>query len=154
MKKTILFFLGLVCSFQIMAQSEDQYLGMVRDIIQSEKKAVIAEEVEFTDAESAPFWALYDEYEAKSYVIHDKRIAIIKEFAVNYENLTDEKADEIYTDALNFQKELLKLKTTYYKKFKKIVPAGKAALFMQIENKIEALINAELALELPLIETN
>ena len=153
MKKPILFLIVLLSSFQLMAQSEDQYLGMVRDIIQTEKKAVIAEEVELTDAESAPFWALYDEYESKSYLIHDKRIAIIKEFAANLENLTDEKADEIYTDVLNFQKELLKLKMTYYKKFKKIVPAGKAALLMQIENKIEALIDAELALEIPLLDT-
>ena len=153
MKKPILFLIVLLSSFQLMAQSEDQYLGMVRDIIQTEKKAVIAEEVELTDAESAPFWALYDEYESKSYLIHDKRIAIIKEFAANFENLTDEKADEIYTDVLNFQKELLKLKMTYYKKFKKIVPAGKAALLMQIENKIEALIDAELALEIPLLDT-
>ena len=93
MKKPILFLIVLLSSFQLMAQSEDQYLGMVRDIIQTEKKAVIAEEVELTDAESAPFWALYDEYESKSYLIHDKRIAIIKEFAANFENLTDEKAD-------------------------------------------------------------
>ena len=136
-----------------MAQNEDQYLGMVREVIQMEKKAIIMEEIDFTEAESTAFWALYDEYEQKMNMVHDKRIDLIKDFAANYENLTNEKADELYTNALNYEKELNKLKASYYKKFKKVVPAGKAALFMQIESKIETLVDAELALEIPLIDT-
>ena len=151
-KKTI-FTLGLVAlSIQLMAQNEAEYLGMVRDVIQMEKKAIILEEIDFTEAESGPFWALYDEYEQEMNTVHDKRVDLIKDFAANYENLTNEKADELYTNALNYEKELNKLKASYYKKFKKVVPAGKAALFMQIESKIETLIDAELALEIPLID--
>ena len=154
MLRKILFSLGLVAlTTQLMAQNEDQYLGMVREVIQMEKKAIIMEEIDFTEAESTAFWALYDEYEQKMNMVHDKRIDLIKDFAANYENLTNEKADELYTNALNYEKELNKLKASYYKKFKKVVPAGKAALFMQIESKIETLVDAELALEIPLIDT-
>ena len=49
--------------------------------------------------------------------------------------------------------ESAKLEKSYYKKFKKILPAGKAAKFFQVENKIETMIDAQLALEIPLIET-
>lgn len=154
MIKKLIFTLGLVAlSIQLMAQSEAEYLGMVRDVIQMEKKAIILEEIDFTEAESGPFWALYDEYEQKMNMVHDKRVNLIKDFAANYENLTNEKADELYTNALNYEKELNKLKASYYKKFKKVVPAGKAALFMQIDSKIETLVDAELALEIPLIDT-
>jgi hypothetical protein len=52
-----------------------------------------------------------------------------------------------------FNQEVLKLEKQYYKKFKKILPAGKAARFFQAENKIETMIDAQLALEIPLIET-
>ena len=54
---------------------------------------------------------------------------------------------------MQFKQESVKLQKNYYKKFKKILPTGKAVRYFQLENKIEALIAAELALEIPLIET-
>jgi len=152
--KKILFAVGTAfLSLTALAQSSNDYIEMTREVIKAEKKAAIAEVMNLTDAESQPFWDLYNEYQGKQYPVHNKRIAIIKDFADNYENLTDEKADELWTNYMKFQQELLKVKISYYKKFKKILPAGKAALFMQTENKIEALINASLAAEIPLIET-
>ena len=67
--------------------------------------------------------------------------------------MTDEKADALWNASLDYQTKLLKLNKTYYKKFKKILPAGRAALYFQLENKIAALVNAELALQIPLLET-
>ena len=83
----------------------------------------------------------------------NKRIAIIKDFSENYETLTDEKADVLWVNAMAYSQEVLKLEKQFYKKFKKILPAGKAARFFQAENKIETMIDAQLALEIPLIET-
>lgn len=135
------------------AQSDNDYLEMTRDVIKMEKKAAIAEVMKLTEAESVPFWELYNEYEGKLYLVQNKRIAIIKDFAENYENLTDEKADELWLASLSYDQELFKLKKQYYTKFKKILPAGKAARFFQAENKIETLIDAQLAVDIPLIET-
>ena len=87
------------------------------------------------------------------YLIQNKRIAIIKDFSEHYDNLTDEKADELWTNSISYSQEILKLKKSYYNKFKKILPAGKAARFFQAENKIEAMVNAALAMEIPFIET-
>jgi hypothetical protein len=52
-----------------------------------------------------------------------------------------------------YQSEVLKLNNTYYKKFKKIIPADKAALYFQVENKIATMISAKLAMEIPLVTT-
>jgi hypothetical protein len=135
------------------AQSENDYLELTRDVVKMEKKAAIAEVMQLTEAESVPFWTLYNEYQGKLYLVQNKRIAIIKDFAENYENLTDEKADELWTSSMAYNQEILKLKKAYYAKFKKILPAGKSARFFQAENKIETMINAQLALDIPLIET-
>jgi hypothetical protein len=116
--------------------------------------AAVAEAMQFSDAESALFWELYNEYNLEANKVHNKRIALIKDFADNYENLSDEKADELWSGVLSYQQQLLKLKKSYYKKFKKIIPIGQAARYFQIENKIDALISAKLAAEIPLIETN
>lgn len=138
----------------VFAQSFDDYLEVARDVLNAEKKAVIAETMSLTDAEGGLFWELYNEYNAELFKVHTKRVNIIKDFAENYESLNDEKADALWTNSMAYQSELLKLNKKYYKKFKKILPAGKAALYFQVENKIATLINANLALEIPLLETN
>lgn len=154
MKKIILLFTGLaVLHVSSFAQSLDDYIEIAQDVLNTEKKAAVAEAMQLSDSESAPFWELYNEFNLETNKVHNQRIALIKDFAKNYENMSDEKADEIWTGVLSYQQQLLKLKKSYYKKFKKIIPPGQAALYFQLENKIETLINANLAVEIPLIET-
>ena len=153
MRTIISFFALCVFSLGAFSQTDNDYLEIARDVLKTEKKAAIAEVMQLTESESQPFWDLYNEYQGKLYLVQNKRIAIIKDFAENYENLSDEKADELWTAYGTFEQGALNLKKGYYKKFKKILPAGKAARFFQAENKIETMINAQLALEIPLIET-
>ena len=138
----------------VFAQGIDDYIEVARDVLNAEKKAVVAEAMTLSDTESGPFWDLYNEYNAELYKVHTKRVNIIKDFAANYESMSDAKAYDLWTNSKAYQGELLKLNQKYYKKFKKIIPAGKAALYFQLENKIATLINAELALEIPLVEVN
>ena len=154
MKQILLFTIALFFASSISAQSENDYLEIARDVLKVEKKAAIADVMDLSETESQPFWNLYNEYQGKLYTVHNKRIDGIKDFAKNYENMTDEKAEELWMNYMGYQSELLKLKKGYYKKFKKILPTGKAVRFFQAENKIETLVNAELALEIPMIETN
>lgn len=144
----------LLFGLQAFGQTSDDYIEVARTVLNTEKKAAIAETMMLSEAESGPFWDLYNEYNAKIYSTQNDRIAIIKDYANNYESLSDEKADELWKRAMKYRQDLLKLQKSYYKKFKKILPAGKAARYFQAENKIAALIDAELALNIPLVETN
>ena len=154
MKKQILLSITILAmSTFAHAQTLDDYIEIARDVLNTEKKAAVAEAMQLSDAVSASFWELYNEYNFEVNKVQNERIALIKDFALNYENLSDEKADELWTGLLSYQQQLLKLKKAYYKKFKKIISPGDAARYFQIENKIEALINANLANEIPLIET-
>jgi hypothetical protein len=87
------------------------------------------------------------------YTVQTKRVKIIKDYAENYESMTNEKADELWTSYMNFKQEILTLNKQYYKKFKKILPAGKVAKYFQAENKITILVDFQLASEIPFIET-
>ena len=153
--KNFLLVIGMILMMSpAFSQSFDAYLEVVRDVLKTEKKAAVAETMTLSDAESGPFWSLYNEYNAELYKVHTERVNIIKDFAANYESMTDEKADALVNRSLAYQTKLLKLNKSYYKKFKKILPASKAALYFQVESKIEALIDAELATEIPLVNTN
>lgn len=153
MKKLFAAVMVGVLALSAMAQSDNDYLEISRDILKMEKKAAIADNIQLTDEESKVFWPLYNEYQGKLYLIQNQRIELIQDFAKNFETLSDEQADALWTGSQAFSAEVMKLEKTYYKKFKKVIPAGKAARFFQVENKIETLINAQLALEIPLIET-
>ncbi len=153
MKKILFVATALILSLSVNAQSVNDYLELTRDVLKIEKKAAVAEAMQLSEAESQPFWNLYNEYQAALYLVQNKRIAIIKDYSNNFESLSDEKADELWIGTLNQRKDLLKLKKSYYAKFKKVVTPGKAVRFMQLENKIETLVDASLALEIPLIET-
>ncbi|MCK5700253.1 MAG: hypothetical protein KAI29_03845 [Cyclobacteriaceae bacterium] len=153
MKKILFVAAAIVWSISINAQSDNDYLELTREVLKVEKKAAVAEALQLSEAESQPFWNLYSEYQTALYVVQNKRIAIIKDFSNNYTSLSDEKADELWIGSMKYKNELLKLKKKYYAKFKKIVTPGKAVRFMQLENKIETLVDASLALEIPLIET-
>lgn len=139
-------------SFTVSAQTQGDYNELARTVLKAEKQATVAEAMILTEEESAPFWELYNEYQNELYKLGSEELKIITDYAKNFESLNDQKADELWTAAMNLESIKLKLKKKYYKKFKKIIPSGKAARFFQIENKIEALISAQMALEIPVID--
>ena len=153
MKKSILFIALFMSAYIVTAQNSEDYIELAREILKTEKKSAIAGEMNLTDAELVPFWDLYNEYNNRLKQIQNQRVALIKEFANNYETLTGDKADDIMLAYFKYQQELLKLKKSYYGRFKKILPKGKAARYFQLENKIEIMVDAELASQIPLIET-
>ena len=135
------------------AQSEKDYIEMERSVLQTERKAVVADAMMFTDDEADVFWPLYNEYHEKVYIVKTERVNIVLDYAENFESLNDEKADELMKRTFKVEQDLLKLKLNYYKRFKKILSPSKVVRYFQIESKIDALVSAELALEIPLVET-
>jgi len=152
MKRSILFITLVLSTYLAKAQSTDDYIELARDILKTEKKSAIAEGMELTDAEIAPFWELYNEYNSKLSQTQNQRVALIKNYAQNYESMTDDKADELMKSYFKYQQDITKLKKSYYSRFKKILPKVKAARYFQLENKIQAMVDAKLAMEIPLIE--
>lgn len=153
MKKLLFSLVIVFTSSMMIGQTVDDYMEIQREILKTEKKAVVAEGMQFTDAESTEFWPLYNEYNDKMYVLNTKLYVLIKDYSEHYgESMTNEKAIEIWTNNMKVEAELAKLERIYFKKFQKILNGKKAARYMQLENKIKALIDAELALEIPLME--
>ena len=135
------------------AQQSTDYIELMRSVIKTEKKAAISEVMELSTAEADLFWPLYNEYNEKRYVVNTKLVKLIEEYAANYSKMNDELAEEYWTRNMNIDMELLKLEKSYYKKFLKVLNAQKAFRYFQAENKIENLILAQLALDIPLLET-
>ncbi|MEA3477965.1 MAG: hypothetical protein U9R60_07290 [Bacteroidota bacterium] len=135
------------------AQQSSDYIELMRSVIKTEKKVAISDVMQLSEEEADLFWPLYNEYNEKRYVIKTSFVRLIEEFAENYSKMTDELATDYWKRSLKIDTDLLNLEKTYYKKFLKVLDAQKTFRYFQAENKIEALINAQLALEIPLLET-
>jgi hypothetical protein len=152
MKKLNLLFLALVLGFTVNAQDFNDYLEVSREVLKTEKKALIAEVMQFTSEESQAFWPLYNEYEQKKYTVNSKYFKLVEKFADNFGKMSDEVALDVINESIAIDMELVKLEKAYAKKFQKILSPQKTIRYLQAENKIKALIDAELALQIPLLE--
>jgi hypothetical protein len=152
MKKLTLTLIAMLAMSFIYAQTVDDYVELVRTQLKADKKVVVAEVLQLQPGEGDLFWPLYDEYNSAMYKIQTERVKLIKDFAANYTTMTPVKADELMLKAFEIKKDLLGLDKKYYARFKKVIPVTKAATYFQLENKIETLVNAKLAVEIPLMQ--
>jgi hypothetical protein len=130
----------------------EAYIELLKSDLRTQKVAVLTEAMRFTDEGSTAFWPIHREYELELSKIIDDRIELIKDYAQNYDNLTNEKAKEIAGKVFDLEKRRTKLKKKYFKKFEKALSAVIAAKFVQVENQINLLIDLQIASELPLIK--
>jgi len=138
--------------FVVAGYAQDNYSELVRSALKVEKKALIAEVMELNAAEGNVFWPVYNDYERELYAINTNYLALITDFANNFENLSDKKATELLTAASKIHVEKVQLEKTYIKKMLKILSPQKTVRFFQATNKINIMVDAKLASEIPILE--
>ncbi|MCZ7612048.1 MAG: hypothetical protein M5T52_00465 [Ignavibacteriaceae bacterium] len=108
--------------------------------------------MEFTDQQSSLFWPIYGEMEKELDELNSERIANIKDFAANYDNMNDEKATELIKEAFDFQSDRVSLNEEYFTKFSEALSPTVAAKFMQLQNQIQLVVDLSIAANLPLVK--
>jgi hypothetical protein len=132
------------------AQQERDAVEVLLAQIQADRQAVVAENMLFEAAESEAFWPLYREYRANMSELADQRVQMIIRYRDTYDSLTDEIANELLNEYFDAEKERSKIRQKYAKQFSKAIGDKKTFRFFQIENKIDTVINFDLALTIPL----
>ena len=107
--KILLLFAFLFSITSVFAQDVDSYIEQLKSEIKADKKALITETMAFTEKESQAFWPIYTDFEYDLDKLSSKRISNIKDFAANYDSLTDAKADELIKNSFSFMEDRLSL---------------------------------------------
>jgi len=118
--------------------------------VQTDKRAIYAQNLGLTEAESKAFWPVYDEYELKAKKLDDRFIALVNEFAEKYDTLTDADAKSMLHEKLKIEKDRIALKDKYTYKIAKVLPAKKALRYSQLETRIEILLRRNVYSMIPL----
>jgi hypothetical protein len=134
-------------------KSSDTNMQILRDKIKSDKKLVVAANMDLTEAEAKKFWPVYDAYQKDLQSINERLKKVILDYADAYNNnsLTDAQAKKLSDEALAIEADEAKMRKDYSVKLNSVVPAKKAARYLQIENKIRAVIRYDLADAIPLV---
>ena len=151
MKKMIMAILVLAISTPLFAQSQTDVMEMTRDVIRTERKALVAANMQLSDTESKMFWPVYNEYQDEIRKIADRRLELLQSYAYAYENLTETQAEAFLQESMDIQKAKLELQQTFVPKLRKVLSPKMVARFFQIDRKLDAIIEYDLVGEIPLV---
>jgi len=127
-------------------------MQLVKEKIKADKKLFVAENMQLTEKEAKAFWPVYESYQKDLGKHNDQVIKLIDDYAKNYETMTDQTAQNLTNKYLALESERVKLLQSYVTKVSKAVGSKKAARYMQLENKINAIVRFELAANIPLVK--
>ena len=129
-------------------------MQILRAKIKADKKLVVATNMELTESEAKGFWPIYGEYQKDLQKINQRIANLLESYAADFrgKSLTDEKAKKLIDEAVAIEQAEANLKSTYAPKLSKVLPVKKVARYLQIENKIRAVVKYELATGVPLVQ--
>lgn len=154
--KTLIRFLAVVVVLvagTAMAQTAtDANMQILKEKIKADKKLLVAGNMDLNDAEAKQFWPLYDSYQKELEQLNQQLGKTLTEYAEAFNKgpVPNDTAKKLMNEVLNVEEQEVKLKRSYAEKVGKVLPATKAARYVQIENKIRAVVKAELAQVIPL----
>jgi hypothetical protein len=152
MRKTLAA-LALVVGFTATAQNYNDLVEVVRSDMRTEHRAIVMSSLGLTEAQSALFTPIFDEYSSALKKHWDKRIQLIKDYAAKYETMNDEAAAGFMKRMSALEKEGMALRESYAKKVAKVLPTTVAARWMQVERRLNQVVELQLASEIPLMPT-
>ena len=128
-------------------------MQIIRDKIKADKKLVVASNMELTEAEAKGFWPIYEQYQKELQKINQRLGKTLDSYAedARSKSLTDDKAKKLIDEAVAIDQDEANIKSTFAPKLGKVLPVKKVARYLQIENKIRALVRYDLAQGVPLM---
>jgi hypothetical protein len=128
-------------------------MQILRDKIRADKKLVVAMNMELTESEAKGFWPIYDQYQKDLQKINQRIVNLLESYAEDFraKSLTDDKAKKLINEALAIDQAEANLKSAYAPKLSKVLPVKKTVRYLQIENKIRAVVKYDITSGVPLV---
>jgi hypothetical protein len=126
-------------------------MALVREKLRADKKLLVAEQMQLTEAEAPKFWPVYDAFQADLAKLADRAVTLVTYYANNYKSMSDTAATRMLNDYLALERDRAALLGSYQSRFSAVLPPIKVARYYQIESKIRAVLSYELARSIPMM---
>ena len=147
--------LGLMALGVVPALAQDKpadNMQVLREKVRADKKLFVAANMDLTEPEAKAFWPVYEKYQDELFLLRARTAKLIKDYAAAYKDMSNETAKRLLDESMSIESLGVQLRKDYLPKFRKVLPDKKVARYYQIENKIQAALYYELAVEIPLVQ--
>jgi len=151
----IMVILTLIVAMVSPALAQDKPADNMEIVVEktrADKKLLVAENMQLTEAEAKAFWPVYDQYQDELFLLRSRTAKLIKDYADAYDKMTNDTAKKLLDELMIIEALGPKLRQAYLPKFRKVLPETKVVRYYQIENKIQAALFYEIAANIPLMK--
>ena len=149
--RVLVFVVGIAGAGAALAQSS---FDEARNELQAGRDQIIREELRLNTEQQAEFWPIYRAYVARLAPLRDRKAELVQKFVAAYEagEFDDEFAEWLIEENFAIKDAWLGVQKEFLGGFRSVLPVQEVARFYQLENKMDAEVDAQLALAVPLLE--
>jgi hypothetical protein len=131
--------------------ASDQF-ALTRASIQTHRQAIVGEAMDLDERQAQTFWPLYRDYRVAMGKVNDRYVSVLTRYLEHYPDLPDSLARQLIDEQLSIEQARNQVRRQYVLRFRQLLPDRQVARFFQVEHKLDAIIGAELAERVPLVE--
>jgi hypothetical protein len=131
-------------------QSPADVLQLNRQKIDTQRRVIVGGTMVLSDEEARAFWPLFEQYQQERQKLDTRADRLVADYVTAYSTLTDPRAATLLNEMLGIDDEYLKLRRRWIERVGKVLPPRKVVRYFQLENKLDAVVRAEMAQQIPL----
>jgi len=136
------------------AQSQTAIFEVMHQSSENERRSVVANNLQLSEAEEGEFWKKYDTYRSKVKANEKIRLGFANELSDNLLDMTEREADSLTGRALKLELKNKRLKEKHILSLKKVLADEKIFKYYQIETKLDAGYRYGWTRRIPLVSTS
>ena len=125
------------------------YQELLKSDVNAKREMLIKEVMQFNESDSKTFWPIYQKYDEERTKLDQAEAQLMREYVEAYQNISDEKADQLLRKSFDLEAQRAQLKKKYFDMIEKALSARVAARFFEVENQIQNVYDLQLAANLP-----
>ena len=127
-------------------------MNALRTGVRTDKKALVASTLNLTEAEAKKFWPIYDAYQRDLDLANRRRNVVVVDVVGTGKPISDLYAKNLANELLAADEAEIKSRRTMQNKVMRALPDKKAARYVQLESKIRAYQDYDIAVAIPLVK--
>ena len=135
------------------AEAQANLTAMLQSDVRAEAQQIMTFAMQLSNDDATEFWPIYRQYELERANWGDRRIALIRTFAEQYEMMTDDVAEDLAEEMFELLEDRLDLYKEFFERFADDVSPSVGARFVQVERQLNLILDIQIAQEIPLVFT-
>ena len=133
------------------ADDASRVLAQFRDDLQAAETEIVSKVVTLSTDEATAFWPVFKRFQTEQKAIIDGQAEAVRNYAANYETLSDDDATAYVQALLDRDQRIHDLRAKYLVEFAKVIPVNKAARVIHISRRLGMAAQTRLADAIPLV---